>query len=300
MLNLRRLQLLQEVAHHGGVNAAARALHYSPSSVSQQLSALEDDVGAPVIERAGRGIRLTPVGHALLHHGGLVLDAEWRARTAIEQVRKDETVELAVGAFATVTSGLLPGILAELGETFPQVRVTSRETDPEEALAALHRNSLDISFLEDYAGAQRSMSRELVIETIGSESFRLVTPASARRQGQVSIADYADRDWVISGPETHYGRAVRAACREAGFEPRVSHEVREQSTALALVAAGLGVALISDLGQTGLPDGLEATLPREPITRRLFLGYKPWSAQRPATRAFVGAAKRAMSQASAR
>lgn len=107
-LNLRRLRILREVAHHGGVGVAAREMHYSASGISQQMAVLEQDVGAPVIERRGRGIVLTEVGRVLLEHAEILLAAERDAQSAVEQVRDTLAVELNVGVFSTVAAGLIP------------------------------------------------------------------------------------------------------------------------------------------------------------------------------------------------
>ena len=104
-LGLRRLRILREVAEHGGVTAAGEAMHYSPSGISQQLSALEHDIGAAVLERRGRGVRLTQVGRVLLEHAEILLSAEREARAAVEHARDSLAVELRVGVFCTAAAG---------------------------------------------------------------------------------------------------------------------------------------------------------------------------------------------------
>ncbi len=107
------------------------------------------------------------------------------------------------------------------------------------------------------------------------------------------LADLADQDWVISGPRTYYGRAIRTACHQAGFDIRITHEVDEQATALAMVAAGLGITLISDLGRTFLPNtGVDVLDHTRPLQRQLLLAHADASTVRPAIRVFLESARR--------
>ncbi len=116
--------------------------------------------------------------------------------------------------------------------------------------------------------------------------------------GPVDLADLSEHDWVLSGTRNYYGRAMRSACQQAGFEPRVAHEVDEQPTALAIVAAGLGITLMSDLGRPFLPaagvDVLELT---QNVRRQLLVAYDHATHSRPAISAFLRSARRMASTA---
>ncbi len=292
-LNLRRLRILREVAHHGGVTAAARELHYSASAVSQQMTALEQEVGAPVLERRGRGIVVTEVGRVLVEHAEILLAAERETQSAIEEVRHAQTVELSVGVFSTVAAALIPPILDDLAVRQPEVRVRTREIDPDDAGIQLRHGHLDLAFLIDYPDVTEPWTPGLTIVPAMRDEMHLAVPTGRFPPGKVRLADLEDQDWVMSGARTYYGRAVRAACRQAGFDIRITHEVDEQATALAMVAAGLGITLMSDLGRAFLPgEGIDVLELTRPLRRQLLLAHASESGGRPAIKAFLASATR--------
>jgi DNA-binding transcriptional LysR family regulator len=294
-LGLRRLRILREVASRGGVTAAAEALHYSPSGVSQQLAALEKEVGAPLFERLGRGLRITDVGRVLLEHADVLLTAERAAQAAVEDVRGTMSAPLTVGVFATVAAGLVPHLVADLRFSTPDLRLRTREVDPEDALPELHLGHLDLAFLIDYPDATEPWPTSVTLHRIGTDSLRLAAPPGLLpRRRTVPLASLSDTPWVLSGSHTYYGRAVRAACRRAGFEVEVTHEVDEQATALAMVRAGLGVTLVSELAldDTTTP-GVDVHRLVEPVRRQILVAHDVATTARPAVRAFVRSARRA-------
>ena len=292
-LNLRRLRILREVAHHGGVSVAAREMHYSASGISQQMAALEQDIGAPVLERRGRGIVLTEVGRVLLEHAEILLAAERDAQSAVEQVRDALAVALTVGVFSTVAAGLIPGIVEDLALRHPEIRIRTREIDPDDAGIELRHGHLDLAFLIDYPDATEPWAPGITIVPAAHDELHLAAPTGQFPSGKVRLADLAEQEWVMSGPQTYYGRAVRTACRRAGFEIQVAHEVDEQATALAMVAAGLGITLMSDLGRAFLPDvGVDVIDLTRPLNRQILVAHADASAGRPAIRVFLESATR--------
>ena len=172
-LGLNRLRILREVAEHGGVTAAAQAMHYSPSGISQQLSALERDLGASVLERRGRGVRLTEVGRVLLGHAEILLSAEREARAAVEHARDSLAVELRVGVFCTAAAAVLPPIITDLAQLHPEVRLSARETDPDTAALDLRHGHLDVAFLLDYPDAPEPWLTGITTVTIGADEVSL-------------------------------------------------------------------------------------------------------------------------------
>lgn len=292
-LSLHRLRMLREVARHGGVTAAASAMHYSPSGISQQLTALENEVGAPILERIGRKVRLTSIGLVLLEHAEILLDAERNAQTALEQARGRLDVELTVGVFATVAAGLIPPILRDLATHYPQIQLSTRESDPEDALTDLRHGHLDLAFLVEYPDAPESWPTNLTVIPVGLDQFHLAAPAGQLTGPAIGLADLADHNWIISGPHTYYGRAVRAACQRAGFDLHITHQVDEQATALAMVAAGLGITLMSDLGEAFRSPDVDLFDLDRPLQRRLLIAHHTNARHRPAIPIFLDSATRA-------
>ncbi|MDN5767820.1 MAG: LysR family transcriptional regulator [Humibacillus sp.] len=295
-LSLRRLRTLREVAHHGGVNAAAAAMHYSPSAISQQMAALEEEVGSPVLARSGRGVALTHVGRVLLEHAQILLDAEQRACSAVEQARDSAAVELTVGVFCTVAAGLVPRVVKDLAERHPQLQVKTRETDPDEATLQLRHGHLDLAFLIDYPDAAEPWRSGIVITPVGFDALHLAAPSGWFSEQVIDLADLARQDWIMSGIENYYGRALHSACRRAGFDPHIAHQVTEQPTALAMVAAGLGITMMSDLGRSFLPAaGVSTHRLRDPVRRQILVGYDEPARARPAVSIFLDSVLRSAS-----
>lgn len=299
-LSLHRLRMLREVARHDGVTAAARALHYSPSGVSQQLAALEGEVGAPILERIGRGVRLTEIGRVLLEHAEILLDAERNAQAAVERAREDLAVELTVGVYSTVAASLIPTVLGDLATHHPRIRLKTREADPEDAVTDLRHGHLDLAFLVDYPEDAEPWPANLTVIPIGLDQLHLVAPTGQFEENPIQLASLAAHDWVISGPHTYFGRAVRAACHRAGFELRITHQVDEQATALAMVAAGLGITLMSDLGRAFLPPNVDVLDLHQPIHRNLLIAHHTNAGHRPATPVVLDSIKRAVTTFSSR
>lgn len=289
-LSLRRMRTLHEFARRGTVTSAAEALHYTPSAVSQQLNALERDIGLPLFEQVGRRLRLTPSGRMLAQHASEMVAAEERARADVERAQTSLTADLTVGVMATFAASLLPTTLRLLEQCEPGISVSTREVSPEVALQAVHDGDFDMTFVLDYPQTPVSLDLGLRSTTVAVEQLYVVTTDEHHPpSGPVALTDFADREWIASGASTDFGRAFLATCRDAGFEPRVRHEIDSQSTALSMAAAGLGVTLIADLGLTPLPEHARILPLRTPPLRRLLLVGRSSTIYRPSEAAFVRA-----------
>ncbi|WP_333618283.1 LysR family transcriptional regulator [Dietzia sp.] len=287
-VSLHRLKLLRELRYRGTVTAVAEALHYTTSAVSQQLSLLERESGATLFERRGRRLVLTEAGSLLADHSESILEAVESAGNAIESLRDGMTATLTAGVWASVAAGLLPRGLELLAERSPGIEVRSVELAPEAISEAVRDGSLDLSFIIDYSNYPMPRSSQLERVAIAAERLYVAVPENAEvGEAPIALAELAGREWILADAQSHFGRAVRLACREAGFEPDVRHAVGEQSTALALVAAGLGVTLVSDLGAFVLPEGVRLVPLEERLERNLSVTFRARDADRPSLRAFV-------------
>ncbi|WP_165825835.1 LysR family transcriptional regulator [Actinomycetospora cinnamomea] len=293
-LSLRRLRTLREVARQGGVNAAAATLHFSPSAVSQQLEALSTEVGAPVLERVGRGVRLTEVGRVLTEHAEILLAAEQRACAAVEGARRSLTAHLTVGVFPAAGAGLVPAVIDDLRTRRPGITLSSAEADVEDVVADVRHGHLDLALLLDYPDAPEPWKDDLAVVPLGQDSIDLAAPTGTAYGPGTDLEELADEDWILSGADTYWGRAVRTACRRAGFEPRVRHRVDSSATALAMVAAGLGITLVSELGRIFCPPTGVVVVPlARPLSRRILITHLPHTGERPSVRAVLDAFARA-------
>ncbi|GAB3192963.1 LysR family transcriptional regulator [Nesterenkonia suensis] len=273
-LSLRRLKMLRELQRRGTVTEVAASLHYSPSAVSQQLAQLEREVGASLFERLGRRIRLTELGHVLAEHAEAILSAVEDAEMALEQAQGGVTSRLRVGVWASVASGLLPAALTRLAQEHPGIEVRTRELPPEATASAVLDGALDLSFVIEYSDYAIPWDPALARDVIAVERLHAAVAAGTCPESPVSLAAFAEHPWVLAGPTSHLGRAVRIACRRHGFEPRIVHQVEEQTTALAMVAGGLGVTLVSDLVLDSVPDGVDVVALTEPVLRTVSIAHR--------------------------
>ncbi|MCF8587509.1 LysR substrate-binding domain-containing protein [Gordonia liuliyuniae] len=288
-VTLHRLKLLRELRRRGTVRAVAEALHYSTSTVSQQLSLLEREAGADLFARHGRRIMLTEAGELLADHADEILDAVDSAGTAIESLRDGSGATLHAGVWASVATGLLPTGLSLLAERSPGIVVHSVELMPEAGSDAVRDGSLDVAFVIDYSNYAMPSSPTLTRRLVAVEQMYVAARTDALGPGPVELASIASDPWILSDARSHFGRAVRIACRNAGFEPEVRHVVGEQPTAMALAAAGLGVTLVSDLAARTAPPGVELTPLATTFERNLSLTYRIRDENRWPVRRFVDA-----------
>lgn len=281
-LSVHRLRMLRELHRKGTVTAAAAALHYSASAVSQQLAQLERDVGARLFERIGRRVQLTELGKLLAEHAEDILESVERATVALEEAQEAATVKLTAGVVATVAAGLLPNALATLAGRHPGIQVRTKQLAPEQTANAVRDGDVDLAFAIDYADAPMAWDASLLGSQIAVERLYVAAPTGTLGAGPVALSDLAAHPWILSSPKTHFGTAVRAACLRSGFELKITHEVEEQSTAMSMVAAGLGITLVSDLGLTLRPPGMDALPLTTPLTRTVSIVYRSTALRRPA------------------
>ncbi|MGC7099693.1 LysR substrate-binding domain-containing protein [Amycolatopsis lurida] len=294
--SLQRLRMLRELDRRGTVTAAAGALHYTASAVSQQLAQLERDVGAKLFERLGRRVQLTELGKLLTAHAEEILGAVERATLALEEAQESVTVRLTAGVWASVASGLLPRALTALAAEHPGIKVRTRELAPEETADAVRDGSLDFSFVIDYSDAPMPWDAGLERAVIAVERLHAAVPAGTVPAGSVSLLELADQPWILASPKSHFGRAIRIACQRHGFEPKIDHEVEEQATAMAMVGAGLGVTLVSDLGLILRPPGVDTVALASPLMRTVSIAYRTTALRRPSMQLVIHAVRAAAAE----
>ncbi|MBN9743080.1 MULTISPECIES: LysR family transcriptional regulator [Amycolatopsis] len=296
-LSLHRLRMLRELHRRGTVTAAAAALHYTASAVSQQLAQLERDVGAKLFERLGRRVQLTELGILLTEHAEEILGSVERATLALEEAQGSMSARLTAGVWASVASGLLPTALTALAADYPGIQVRTKELAPEATADAVRDGSLDLSFVIDYSDAPMEWSDGLERAVVAVERLHAAVPAGALQSATVPLDALAEHPWILASPKSHFGRAIRIACQRHGFQPKINHEVEEQSTAMAMVGAGLGVTLVSDLGLRLLrPPGIDVVALAPPLLRTVSIAYRRTEIRRPALHLVVAAVQKAAAE----
>jgi DNA-binding transcriptional LysR family regulator len=288
MLDVRRLRLLRDLAHLGTIAAVAEAHMYTPSAVSQQLATLEREAGVTLLERAGRGVVLTPAGAVLVQHAETVLAAIEQATAALAAASAGLSGPLRIGAFPTAVRTLLPAALVALGRKHPELELMVSELDPAAVPDALRNRRLDIGLLHDYDVAPVKPDRTLDGVPLLDETVFLALPAAATTAEVADpVATARDAAWIVGSPGTLCHTVTLRVCRKAGFTPQVRHHADDFSTVLALVAAGQGVSLVPQLAAAQPPAGVR--LVPLPTRRRTRIAYRQGSATHPAVAAAVSA-----------
>jgi DNA-binding transcriptional LysR family regulator len=285
MLEVRRMRILREVAARGGISAAAEALGYTHSAVSQQLQALERECGTPLLRRRGRGVALTDAARVLVDHTEPVLAALERAEAALAASAHGVAGRMRVGSFPTANRAILPGALAALRTDHPDLEVALQELEPDDSLPALKIGDLDLALGHEYdlLAPRRDASLHR-IELVSEPIFVVGGPDG------VTLRDFADVDWILPAPDSACAEQVQRACHAAGFQPRAIASTGDFSVATALAEAGAGVTLVPRLG---LPDRPVAASVRPvtdpPLHRRIFAAVRAGAETRPAVAATLAA-----------
>jgi LysR family transcriptional regulator, hydrogen peroxide-inducible genes activator len=223
---------------------AAEALYVSQPSLSQQMSRLEGELGVKLFHRHGRAISLSDAGEALLPVAERMLETEDEARRVVRQVAGLERGRLSLCALPALDQHLLPPWLAEFRRRYPGVSLYVRELRPARAVAhAVRSGRADLGNQHLPCDAEGLQVRELL-----DDPFSLVVPDRAGGpRGSVRLGDVADADWVWVHEAKFPDHPLYAACLQAGFAPRIVCESGSAQGVMALVAAGLGIALLPDL-----------------------------------------------------
>ncbi|MTE22414.1 LysR family transcriptional regulator [Streptomyces sp. TRM43335] len=266
-----RIRILQMVAEHGTVTAAARALHYTPSAVSYQLRRLAAEVGADLVVQQGRGIHLTNAAHILLRHAER-LQEQWElARAELATAGARTMGRITLCGFSTAASRLLPPAAAALRDAHPHLTVRIIEAEPDRCFDLLLSEEADLALLVVTADSPPMTDRRFDQRPLLDDPLDLVVPREhpLTRQRRVTLADAAGEPWILGNPGTTYHQLVLAACLSAGFTPHIAHYADEWDTGTALVAHGLGVILVPRLAQLGgSPSPARLPLRGEPAPAR--------------------------------
>lgn len=289
MLDVRRVLLLVEVARCGSVTATARALNYTPSAVSQQISRLETEAAQPLLERHARGVTLTDAGRALVDRGERIK----RELTALENELADfaglRAGTLRVGTFPTVGASLLPHAVTAFRERHSDIRLTVRSSRIAGLWTMLENREIELSLMWDYEWCRIDRDDVVVTPLLDDPPALLVSdrhPLAGRRT--VALADLADSAWVTRAENHPVAEALIRSCRAVGFEPQIAYEAHDYQEAQAMVATGMGVALAPRLALEGIRPGVRV-LPLRPPTavRRILLVRMADHSLTPAAQAFT-------------
>ncbi len=258
MLDVTRLRVLVAVARHGSVTAAAHALNYAQPSVSHHLARLEAETGTKLVQRAGRGIRLTDAGRLLAERATEVIGRLDAAENELAVFAGLRAGRLRLAAFPSALSTIVPAAAAILNDQHPTVDLRLTEAEPPEALRMLRAGYVDMALIFRHEGAdgpplpaEHDDLREQVLLT---EAVHLILPAPAAggplapgvtELRPADLARLAGQRWIAGCDRCR--EHLLAQCALGGFSPRIAFTTDDFVAVQALVTAGLGVALLPGL-----------------------------------------------------
>ncbi len=303
MLNVNRLRMLREVASRGTIAAAAEALFMTPSAISQQMATLEREAGASLLERKGRGVRLTDVGLRLVENTERILADLERAEADVAAASHGIVGRVRVSAFPTAARALLVPALADLQTRYPNLHISMVDLEPEESLPALKNRDLDVVVAYEWGLLPRLADRGIEREKLLTEPVYLALPASHRlaNTGPVSLDALRDEEWIVGRDSTSMLDLVIAATRRRGYEPRTDFHSMDFQVILSAVGAGLGVALVPPLALIGSYPNVEITHVSDvTIDRTIWAAIRKGSKGNPGIAVVLAALRQAAKDVAAR
>jgi DNA-binding transcriptional LysR family regulator len=289
MLDVRRLRVLHAVSAYGSVTGAAAALGYSAPAVSQQLAALEREVGMRLTERAGRGIELTPAAAILVAHTDALLARLDAAESDLAALRDQVSGRVGLAAFSSAAATIVPGAWAALARSAPQVQIDLVEMEPDESLPAVLRGETDVAVAHEYDLLPRPLDPLFERRELAGDPVLVAVPADAPFDGPVPLSSLGGQPFLAPRGNTSCAEMIQRACARAGFVPRVVARATDFAVLLSLVAAGAGVTLVPELAARRLPGGVRLLPPAEPVTRQIFTVSRRGGDRKPAVRVVLDA-----------
>ncbi|CUR56058.1 Transcriptional regulator, LysR family [metagenome] len=290
MLDLTALTSLRAVDDHGSVVAAAESLGFTPSAVSQQVKRLEKQAGVPLLERVGRGVMLTSHGRHLVQAGGRLLNDLEEIEAGLHQQAGTVAGNLRVTAFSTAMRGLVAPAVRQLRDDHPDLTLTLSEREPWVTIDVVASGQTDVGVVHSWGHVSLEIPDHLATATLTRDVADVVMhvehPLATRQR--VSPHDLVDEDWIATPEGTICRQWLTRMYDGTGRLPRIAHQSLEFDSHVALVRAGLGIALIPRLGRADLPDDVVAIEAHDPVpTREIMAVYRRSMADSPAVRAVL-------------
>jgi DNA-binding transcriptional LysR family regulator len=256
MLDVRRMRVLREVAARGSFSAAADALAYTQSAVSQQIAALEREAGAKLVERNARGVRLTDAGRALVEHADAILARLADAEAELEAIAGLRGGRLRLAAFPSAGATVMPAAIARFRERHPAVELTLEPAEPEPSIAKLRAGEVDIA-LDITPGFRPPADDGIERVHLLDDPMYVALPADhpLARKRNLKLEELAGEAWILGTTGSCPDASIfLRSCQLAGFEPNVAFNSDDYFAIQGFVAAGVGASFIPDLALISLRD----------------------------------------------
>ncbi|WP_413250160.1 LysR family transcriptional regulator [Sinomonas flava] len=270
-MDIRRMLVLVEVARAGSLTAAAERLNYTVSAVSQQIGQLEDEAGQPLVERRPRGVTLTESGQAVVRHAEQIERAVRAAHEELGEISGLRRGTLRLGTIPTVTESFLSEAIAAFREHHPQIDLRVHSAARSDIGHLLASREIDLAITWTREEEESSEAAGARTELIRRDPSILLVPAGHPLAGRRSVRmeELRHEPWIIR-TSSNVLALLQDACEAAGFSPVVSFEARSYQEAQAMVAVGMGIALVPQLSLYSLREDIAvitAISPRPPARR---------------------------------
>jgi DNA-binding transcriptional LysR family regulator len=289
MLDVRRMRVLREVAVRGSFSAAADALSFTQSAVSQQIAALEREAGTVLVQRSARGVRLTEAGEAVVRHTEAVMARLAEAEAELEAIAGLRGGRLRMASFESAGATLMPLAIAQFRQRHPGVELSMTLGEPEDSIPLLKTGELDLAIVFESrpTGSTDGIERRHLVEDPMFLVLPRDHPLAAKRK--LRLADLAGEAWIGGPQNCECNRLIFRACATAGYDPRIAFETDDYTAVQGFVAAGVGVSLIAELGLTSVRDDIVVRDlgPRETPVRQIYAATLADGHRSPATAAML-------------
>jgi DNA-binding transcriptional LysR family regulator len=265
-------------------------LHLTPSAISQQLAKLQRDVGQRLVEPYGRGVRLTPAGSLLARRAHAILAEVENAESELDRQRNHVIGELEIAGFATAARAILPQTVARLRKDHEQLRLRVSERQPDEAIRLVVAGHLDIALVNDWMNAPLVLPEGLERLLIMNDAVDLAVPAEhpLAQRASVELTELCAEPWITWPHGAICHEWLTQTLRQHGLTPEVTHTAEEHQTQLAMVAAGLGIAVMPRLGR-GSIEGVSIVSLKPAFSRQIYAIWRTLASERPAIGVTVSA-----------
>ncbi|HLU00867.1 MAG TPA: LysR substrate-binding domain-containing protein [Burkholderiaceae bacterium] len=290
-MDIARLRALRELAHRPTMAAVAEALFLTPSAVSQQITLLEQETGVKLVERQGRGVRLTPAGELLVAHADRLFAVLDEAMADMAAIRHDISGTFRVAVFPTVGSWLLPAAVQRCRQQHPHLHVVLEEMEPADGLAAVRTRRCDLAFVDDLTVVLPEEEQGIEKISLFEDALFVLLPSKhpLAEKANLPVDALKDEYWAIDSAWSGFADYVLGLCRRAGFEPRVNAQCRGFEILSAMVAEGCSIAIVAGLRLRYSTRGITAIPLKPQIKRRISAAYRSGERSHPALQAFLQA-----------
>jgi molybdate transport repressor ModE-like protein len=289
MLDVRRMRVLREVAAQGSFSAAAEALNFTQSAVSQHIAALEREAGTQLVERGRRGVRLTDAGQVLVGHAEAILARIDSAEEELAALAGLRGGRLRLISFQSGGATLAPRAVAAFHERYPQVELSMQEAEPDEACTRLRAAEVDLALVYDHPSVPDLIGPDIELTHLVDDGYEVIVPAdhALARRRRLALEDLAEEPWIASSSTGGCRLIMEGLCQDCGFQPKVAFESDEVGAVQALVAAGMGVTLLPRLALTAVHPGVVVRTLTDTPMRRVWAARLEGAYPSPASDAMV-------------